>query len=495
MLLPSLEQRRCIPLVLSAFIAFFFCASYWLWSGGEHVRLVPSFHDADVAGAGKGGGVMTKPLPPAETATPGTGMGKELGPDQIVLAEYDEAPIREMCANSSWADSRNVVVNCESRVGGVGMPPIHPQSIRSSQLTLPPRQRAPRIPHLRPPGHRNRRLADPAQHHAPLRGADRIPKRACPQHVVPLQPGAVRRAAALRVPAHAHLQRLGGGGARRRDRARGSAVGSARGAGREVVVYSVGEVESPEGGQDYRFHYAEDHGSDVRPPSPPTLTSKHKLTPPPRPVCADPPAFVANFGRLVEFRTDTQHLASAILSALLKRFSLPPLPHHGVANNTFIGLHFRTEIDAVNVGYTSFEEQTTAYLSFVSASPIRAIYAASGNTTSLSLFGIEAAKLDPPATVVAKADLLQGKDKAALEALTWDQQALVDYLVLEKAARFAGVSDSSFSWGIAYARQVVSRQAGTCRSVGGLGVGVQFRDELSTVFGTPRDWHMDKLWP
>ncbi|KFZ14826.1 hypothetical protein V502_05885, partial [Pseudogymnoascus sp. VKM F-4520 (FW-2644)] len=202
-----------------------------------------------------------------------------------------------------------------------------------------------------------------------------------------------------------------------------------------------------------------------------------------------PPPFVANFGRLVEFRTDTQHLASAILSALLKRFSLPPLPHHGVANNTFIGLHFRTEIDAVNVGYTSFEEQTTAYLSFVSASPIRAIYAASGNTTSLSLFGIEAAKLSPPAIVVAKADLLQGKDKEALEALTWDQQALVDYLVLEKAARFAGVSDSSFSWGIAYARQVVSGVAGTCRSVG------EFRDELSTVFGRPRDWHMDKLWP
>lgn len=98
--------------------------------------------------------------------------------------------------------------------------------------------------------------------------------------------------------------------------------------------------------------------------------------------------------------------------------------------------------------------------------------------------------------MVAKAELLQGSEKKELEALTWDQQALVDYLVLEKAGRFAGVSDSSFSWGIAYARQVVSREAGTCKSVRkGLGEGVQFRDELSTVFGRPRDWHMDKLWP
>lgn len=159
-------------------------------------------------------------------------------------------------------------------------------------------------------------------------------------------------------------------------------------------------------------------------------------------------------------------------------------------------MHFRTEIDAVNVGYTSFEAQTAAYLTYISSAPIRAIYAASGNTTSLDLFAVEAAKLEPPATVVAKGELLQGSEKKELEALTWDQQALVDYLVLEKAARFAGVSDSSFSWGIAYARQVVSREAGTCKSVRkGLGEGVQFRDELSTVFGGPRDWHMDKLWP
>lgn len=117
-------QRRGITLVLGAIIAFFFCASYLQWSGGEHVRLIPSFYDADVASAGRDG-VLTK-----------LGTAKEQIPDEIVLAEYDEAPIREMCANSSWADSRNVVVNCESRVGGVGRP--HSQSVCSSQLNLSP---------------------------------------------------------------------------------------------------------------------------------------------------------------------------------------------------------------------------------------------------------------------------------------------------------------------------------------------------------------------
>ena len=94
------------------------------------MRLVPSFQDGggEVKEAPKDV-VVTKPLVPAppaptvETVKPGS---KELRPDEIVLAEYDETPIREMCANSSWADSRNVVVNCEARVGGVGMLPQSP---------------------------------------------------------------------------------------------------------------------------------------------------------------------------------------------------------------------------------------------------------------------------------------------------------------------------------------------------------------------------------
>jgi hypothetical protein len=121
---PVLEKRRSIVLVLSLFISFFLCASYWLWSGGEHVRLVPSFQDGggEVKEAPKEV-VVTKPLPPAPPVETVKSGSAELRPDEIVLAEYDETPIREMCANSSWADSRNVVVNCEARVGGVGMLP------------------------------------------------------------------------------------------------------------------------------------------------------------------------------------------------------------------------------------------------------------------------------------------------------------------------------------------------------------------------------------
>lgn len=213
-----------------------------------------------------------------------------------------------------------------------------------------------------------------------------------------------------------------------------------------------------------------------------------------RPVCRDKTDFVIQFGRLVEFRPDTQRLAAQALSELTTRFQLPPIKPLGITEDSFIGVHLRTEIDAVHVGYTSFEEQTAAYIKYINSTSLRVVYAASGNTTSLELFGEQAAALSPPARIVTKWDLLKGKDIEILKNLTWDQQALVDYLILQKSSRFAGVTESSFSWGLAYTRQVFSN-TGTCNSSKDLHEGVVFMDNLSAVFGRPKDWHIDKLWP
>ncbi|KFY00267.1 hypothetical protein O988_03401 [Pseudogymnoascus sp. VKM F-3808] len=461
------DKRRCVTVVLSAFIAFFFCASYWLWKGGEHVRLVPSFQEGDIVGdvvgdvAGAAGGekdveTSSLPLPPAPVET-GRAGSKELTEEEIVLAQYDEAPIKELCANTSWADSRDVVVSCDARVGGVG-------NVRQEFLVC-----------VRQAIEIGASLILPT---IMLRSEGLIEYQNGPVHNMsylfnlPLFDSRLR-SACPRMPIYNDL----------------------------AEVERVGEIakvdrpwDLPEQ-QGVRLSFTAWAKLNRQGEGRITVINMPKITGQ-TPVCNDSPSFVANFGRLVEFRPDTHRLASLILEAIRERFSLSALPHFGVAHSSFVGLHFRTEVDAVNVGYASFEEQTKAYLSYISAAPIRAIYAASGNTTSLDLFSIEAAKLDPPATLVAKGDLLSGAEKAELDALTWDQQALVDYLVLEKAARFAGVSDSSFSWGIAYARQVVSGQAGTCRSIKNeTDKAVQFRDELSTVFGRPRDWHMDKLWP
>jgi hypothetical protein len=54
--------------------------------------------------------------------------------------------------------------------------------------------------------------------------------------------------------------------------------------------------------------------------------------------------------------------------------------------------------------------------------------------------------------VVTKHDLFHGKDLRRLERLTFDQQGQVDFLVMLRASRFAGIGHSSFSWNVALRR-------------------------------------------
>ncbi len=180
------------------------------------------------------------------------------------------------------------------------------------------------------------------------------------------------------------------------------------------------------------------------------------------------------------------------------RFQFPSAPKLGVAENAFIGIHLRTEVDAVNVGYTSYEEQAAAYLEYINSTSLRVVYAASGNTTSLDLFAKEASALSPPAQIVTKWDLLHDEDIALLKSLTWDQEALVDFLILEKSSKFAGVSESSFSWGLAYARQMFS-DTSPCTGNSSEELynedSVVYKDNISEIYGRPKEWHVDKLWP
>lgn len=166
----------------------------------------------------------------------------------------------------------------------------------------------------------------------------------------------------------------------------------------------------------------------------------------------------------------------------------------------------------MSVGYTTYETQERAYLMHIADTSMRVIYAASGNTTSLDLFAEEAAKLTPPGTVVTKWDLLDEKDAEKLSRMTWDQQALVDYAILARSSLFLGVSDSSFSWGLVYTRQVFGN-VGLCNGTTGeihkdnegeeKGLDgkkdddeqKEYEDDLSLIWGTPRDWHRYKTWP
>lgn len=185
------------------------------------------------------------------------------------------------------------------------------------------------------------------------------------------------------------------------------------------------------------------------------------------PVLQDGPEFAASFGGLLRFRDDILSLGQRTADAMQKlAASSPSSPDgpDGGDGSGFVGIHLRTESDALK-SWPTFANQTAAYLSKISrldpAPPAHA-YLATGNAT-------EAARLAALADtrlglrVVTKHELLglsgdgdkTGKELLSqLDALSWDQQALIDFVVLLRCGFFLGVSPSSFSMNVALKRHL-----------------------------------------
>jgi hypothetical protein len=53
----------------------------------------------------------------------------------LILDEFDPTPIKELCSQTNWGLSRDVVINCGGRVGGVGMRYSLSTPIHKSYLT------------------------------------------------------------------------------------------------------------------------------------------------------------------------------------------------------------------------------------------------------------------------------------------------------------------------------------------------------------------------
>lgn len=109
---------------------------------------------------------------------------------------------------------------------------------------------------------------------------------------------------------------------------------------------------------------------------------------------------------------------------------------------------------------------------------------------------MEAATLSPPITVVTKEDLVSANELKEMRALTWDQAALIDYVVLQSAGYFAGLVESSFTWNVAMRRAATrGREGAVCGEVNKTGEGIAWRDEWSEIMGVDPSEFMGKLWP
>lgn len=182
------------------------------------------------------------------------------------------------------------------------------------------------------------------------------------------------------------------------------------------------------------------------------------------PVHRDGPEFTATFGGLLRFRPDILELGEKVVAAMERYTSslgskkgpaaAPPPPSAG----GFLGVHLRTENDALS-NWPSFDEQVEAYLARASTlePPPRLAYLATGNATEAARFAALAAAAQGTTgslRVVTKHQLLSDEGEEELERLSWDQQALVDFVVLLHAEFFVGVSPSSFSMNVALKRHL-----------------------------------------
>ena len=221
------------------------------------------------------------------------------------------------------------------------------------------------------------------------------------------------------------------------------------------------------------------------------------------PTHSDGHDFAHQFGGVIKFRQDVRKLATKVLSNMIEEYDLHIDVSEEVYQATFLGVHLRTEAESLMVEkrhvvdekYTHFDTQAHSYLSQTSSANLQLIYAASGNISAIQQLDEEA--IPESQVVTSKYDLLVGKDRDQLDALKWDQRALVDFLVLLKASDFAGVGHSSFSWNIALKRHELSRRKG---SLSDGNVGQRWKawsDGMSTLYGVIEGYVESSgcMWP
>ena len=223
-----------------------------------------------------------------------------------------------------------------------------------------------------------------------------------------------------------------------------------------------------------------------------------------------PPAFRRSFPQVLRLNPYIRRLAALTVRSLVLAYpSISLDPRDPIPPKAFHGSHLRTEADALAAGWngadapnSNYSSQTDAYISHALAHELRVMYVASGNASELERFTAKAAAHQPPLTVTTKLSLLPQTALEELDTLSWDQQALVDYEVLQHCSVFAGFVRSSFSFGLILARaQRLSDEGRVVMDPIGVrhaDPGICWDDPLSRLVGRD-DWHEHRIprgqWP
>ena len=213
------------------------------------------------------------------------------------------------------------------------------------------------------------------------------------------------------------------------------------------------------------------------------------------PIYSDGEGFALEFGEILKFRADVRKLATETLYRLAEHYSLSLDLSQPIMKNTFFGAHLRTEKDANETWpvqdweYQRYEKQSALFLGQAAQCNTSIIYVASGDLTEVGRLAEDAKAIN--ATVTSKFDLLHEEEKEILKSLAWDQQGMVDFLVMLKASEFAGIGHSSFAWNIALKRHVHAKQRNHLNGP------QMLSDELSQIHGRINGYpeYAACLWP
>lgn len=215
------------------------------------------------------------------------------------------------------------------------------------------------------------------------------------------------------------------------------------------------------------------------------------------PIYSDGEQFALSFGQILKFRADVRRLAMRTLQGMAEKYSFKLDLSQAILPNTFYGVHLRTEKDAKEGWpapdwiYSRFETQSKMYLEQAPRSNSSIIYVASGDLDEVAKFAANATTPPHDYRVTTKHDLLSGADLEELRALKWDQQGMVDFLVMLKASDFAGIGHSSFAWNIALKRHILAKER---KHLDGPQI---LSDDLSQIYGLVRGYpeYAACLWP
>lgn len=202
------------------------------------------------------------------------------------------------------------------------------------------------------------------------------------------------------------------------------------------------------------------------------------------------------FGQLLRFRPDVYPIAELVLQnmAQWKNESLAGtvILSEGLR---FVGQHLRTEADVSTEmkGHPFAEQMTTALINCKELG-VNALYIATGDADEAR----KAAEMSATNGIEAfsKFHLLDGHPEMIerLSAMTFDQQALVDFLILLRSTRMIGTETSSFSAQLAVSRHATRNDGTFWEDLQDMDL-VNSPDGLTVISGSHHGFLRKATWP